>query len=128
MKISIRRNVFETNSSSVHSLTMADQSTMDKWKNKEVIYDRYSRKFIPISKVEEMDEYLKALDMVDGKIDATSWEENLADATINDFEDSYITYQMFIDDNWATEFEKFHQTYKTPAGETIHAFGYYGYN
>ena len=33
MKISVRRSIFETNSSSVHSLIMCTKSDFYKWKN-----------------------------------------------------------------------------------------------
>ena len=44
--ISIRRNVFETNSSSTHSITMCTQSDFDKWKNGELYWNRWGQKFI----------------------------------------------------------------------------------
>lgn len=34
----IRRNTFETNSSSTHSITMCSESDFDKWKNGELYY------------------------------------------------------------------------------------------
>lgn len=37
--IQIRSKVFETNSSSVHSLTVCTQSEMQHWKNGEMVYD-----------------------------------------------------------------------------------------
>lgn len=40
MKRQIRRGVFETNSSSVHSLTMCTSSDYDKWKNGELVWSR----------------------------------------------------------------------------------------
>lgn len=46
MKRQIRRGVFETNSSSVHSLTMCTQSDYEKWKDGEFIYDYLYRKLI----------------------------------------------------------------------------------
>lgn len=46
MKKQIRRGVFETNSSSVHSLTMCMKSDFDKWVDGEVYWDRWSTKFV----------------------------------------------------------------------------------
>ena len=37
MKRQIRKNVFETNSSSTHTLTMCLKSDYDKWENGEVL-------------------------------------------------------------------------------------------
>ena len=36
--IQVRKNVFETNSSSTHSLVMAEKSEFDKWEKGEVLY------------------------------------------------------------------------------------------
>ena len=41
MKEVIRRGLFETNSSSVHSITMCDDDTYTKWKNGELLVDDY---------------------------------------------------------------------------------------
>ena len=38
MKKQVRRNVFETNSSSVHTLVVCKESDYDRWKNGEVLY------------------------------------------------------------------------------------------
>ena len=41
MKRQIRRGVFETNSSSVHSITMCMKSDYDKWVSGELVWDRW---------------------------------------------------------------------------------------
>ena len=46
MKVSVRQGVFETNSSSVHTLTMCSDSEYNKWKNGELLYGKYSEVFI----------------------------------------------------------------------------------
>ena len=46
MKVSVRQGVFETNSSSVHTLTMCSDSGYNKWKNGELLYGKYSEVFI----------------------------------------------------------------------------------
>lgn len=56
MKRQIRRGVFETNSSSVHSLTMCTQSDYDKWENGELIYDYWNDKLIPLDDTENHDD------------------------------------------------------------------------
>lgn len=38
MKKQIRRGVFETNSSSVHSITMCTRSDFDRWKDGELLF------------------------------------------------------------------------------------------
>jgi hypothetical protein len=49
----IRRNVFETNSSSVHSLTMTDSETFKKWKSGQIFYDIDNKKFVKEQKHED---------------------------------------------------------------------------
>ena len=43
--ISVRKNVFETNSSSTHSITMCSENEYDKWKSGELFYKRCYEKF-----------------------------------------------------------------------------------
>lgn len=98
MKIKIRRNVFETNSSSVHSLTFCTDSEFEQWKRGEFVYDYWADKLIPIS---DMDH--------------------------NCDEDRYYAYnQFFNNDN--SYLESFWNDYTTPSGDKVVAFGYYGYN
>ena len=47
---SIRKDVFETNSSSTHSLTLCTQDEYDKWVAGEYVYDRTEEELIPIEK------------------------------------------------------------------------------
>lgn len=42
----IRRNTFETNSSSTHSLTMCDKNTFHDWKEGKIFYDSWDEKFV----------------------------------------------------------------------------------
>lgn len=102
MKIQVRRGVFETNSSSVHSLTLATGSDYDKWVKGELIYDRWNQKLVPITdKIRE------------------EREENE--------EMRYFTSDEF-DDYVYMEYETFEKSMTTPSGEKVVAFGYYGYN
>lgn len=100
MKRQVRRGVFETNSSSVHSLTMCMESDYDKWVAGEFVWSRYGNKLVPIT------DDIKA-----------SMEED---------EREYLTYKQFNDCDYL-EYEIFEQTYKTPNKETVKAFGYYGH-
>ena len=53
MKRQIRRGVFETNSSSVHSITMCMKSDYDRWVNGELYWDRWNRCFVSKKVVEQ---------------------------------------------------------------------------
>ena len=46
--IQIRHGVFETNSSSTHSICIFTQEEYDKWMRCEMIYDQYAEKIVPI--------------------------------------------------------------------------------
>lgn len=97
----IRRNTFETNSSSTHSLTMCTQDEYEKWKNGELVFDRWEDILVePIEKVEQEDDFC---------------------------DKNYFTYEEFFD-YYGCEYETYAEKFKTPNGEEIIAFGYYGYN
>lgn len=150
MKI-IRRNTFETNSSSTHSITMCKESDFDKWKNGELyfcqdngeFYDEEGRTKI----IKEQIIYNKKAKYNNGiytykgisveykDINKLYTEENLSEITEeevqdyleNDF-DYYeipLTYEQWDD---LFEYEKYEDSYTTDNGETIVAFGYYGNN
>lgn len=96
MKRQIRQGVFETNSSSCHSLTMCTQSDYERWKNGELIYDYW-----------------------DGKLIST-------DELDNDYDDDrYYTYDRF-NEYGALYYETFEDAFTTENGDTVVAFGYYG--
>lgn len=56
MKIQVRRGVFETNSSSVHTLCICSADDYDKWKNGKLFYDLYNDTLVVDSdKIQEND-------------------------------------------------------------------------
>lgn len=57
MYYQIRRKLFETNSSSVHSLTLCSESEYDKWTTGEFFYEPYGRGFITLEEVLNSDEF-----------------------------------------------------------------------
>lgn len=101
MKIQIRRGVFETNSSSTHSITMCMKSDYDKWVAGELVLDTYGDQLVPITSEIKSD--------MDSKYSR------------------YLTYDQFNDWDYM-EYETFKTTFKTPNNEEIISFGYYGYN
>ena len=101
MKIQIRRGVFETNSSSVHSLTMCMESDFNKWVAGELVWSRWGDELVPIT-----DEIKKSI------------EED---------EREYLTYEQFNDYDYI-DYETFEDSYTTPNGETVKSFGYYGHD
>ena len=111
--IQVRKNVFETNSSSTHSLVMAVKSDFDKWEKGEVYYcewawsdlkDKFeSGKFYS---VEEVDAYYEA-----------KGEERDTDC--------FVTYEDFCESEYLEVSE---YSYTTPGGETVCAVAKYGYD
>jgi hypothetical protein len=108
MKRQVRFGVWESNSSSTHSLTMVSNEEYEKWKNGEYY-------------------------MCDGHL--VSYEEIVKEyetkkseyETIEDFMDDYSYYNF--NDWWDRKeeyYETFSRTYKTKSGESVVAFGYYG--
>ena len=98
MKRQIRRGVFETNSSSCHSLTMCTHSDYDRWKNGELIYDYWDDKLISIDELDD--------DYEEGR---------------------YYTYDRF-NDYECFDFETYEHDFTTESGDTVVAFGYYGHD
>lgn len=57
MKRTIRRGVFETNSSSVHSMVICNDEEWRKWQLGELVFDYYGDKLIQANEDTEPDDY-----------------------------------------------------------------------
>ena len=118
MKRQIRRGVFETNSSSVHSLTICSKEEYDSWYRGKVLYDKWNQCFVTY---EDALEDLKEDYEDDNTI---NWEdEDQIKELLND--NGIKTMEEFFD---GIDFETFEEEYTTPLGEKIVAFGYFGYD
>jgi hypothetical protein len=81
---------------------MCTESDFNKWKNEELIYDRYEEVLVPYT-----DEIRKAKE--------------------EDDEKEFLTYEEFND--WSyLDYNTFEQSFKTPSGDKVISFGYYGYD
>lgn len=118
MKV-IRRGVFETNSSSTHSITMCSKEDYDKWEQGEMLHNDGGL----VTREEAIEELKKNkwfnknnpnFDFSDGE----AVDEALAN---ND----YRTSKQYWD---SCDLETFEDTYTTKNGEKIVAFGYFGYD
>lgn len=123
MKRQIRCGVFETNSSSVHSLTMCSIEEYEKWENEEVLFWEDENKF---GTREEIIEELKTATWYDGSLryPNVNWED---EDEVNDiFSDEDIkTCEEYFDNAY---YDTYSQTYTTPNNEVIVAFGYFGHD
>lgn len=124
--INIRRGCFETNSSSVHSMTMCMKSEYDEWDNDKLYLNKNahwdsSSEFMT---KEEVIQYLKKSspysysEITGGELDEDEIAEVMRDC-------GFYTSDDFYND---CEMETFYDEFKTPRGETVVAFGYYGYD
>ena len=76
MKRQIRRNVFETNSSSTHSLTMCSEEEFEQWKKGEVLFDEDDETFVKANDLSNKDKEYAAQDYEDNKDEySKDWAE-----------------------------------------------------
>ena len=102
MKIQMRTNVFETNSSSTHSIAICTENDYKAFKKGEKLIERNSLKFY---------------DSVEEGMAKDKWAEK------EDFM-TYLEFEEYISEYY----EEFEEKFTTPNGEKVVAFGYYGYD
>ena len=147
----IRRGIFETNSSSTHSLVICSKKQYEDWGTGKALFIRDDEKFV--EPVEDKTDYRKMY--IDKNIEVsanndgiyilngsvfTSKEEAYNKAVIEDWEltdmkdeDQGYWSERPVDrdeywDNIQSEFETFVEHYTTENGDEVVAFGYYGYS
>ena len=80
MKRQIRRGVFETNSSSTHSLTIVSQEDYDKWKKGEMLIHKWN------------DDLISKEDITEDKLDYyETYDEYWEDSDLETFEQTFTT-------------------------------------
>ena len=132
----IRKNVFETNSSSTHSLTMCTKEEYDNWKNVKLLFDSYYKKFVSSLELTKAD-FEKAENNYESHKQKyqKNWnqltKEEQEEYTIgyikeNKSMDEIVTYPEWLDRN--DYVDKFYKEYTTKNNEKIVAFGAYGYD
>ena len=132
MKKQIRCGVFETNSSSCHSITMCMKSDYDRWEKDELyLYTGLGLGYTNYNKPKENHFYTREEAIAFVKTNRyvckdTDWsDEEVVDEILHNTE--FFDYEYFWD-----ECCKYYETYEeemvTPNGENIVAFGYYGHD
>lgn len=132
----IRKNVFETNSSSTHSLTMCTKEEYDNWKNGKLLFDSYYKKFVPSLELTKVD-FEEAEDNYESN--KQKYQKNWNQLTKEEQEeytleyikknksmDEIVTYPEWLDRN--DYLDAFYKEYTTKNNERIVAFGVYGYD
>jgi len=149
--IKIRQNIFETNSSSTHSLIIAMEEEYNAWEKGDLLFDEENNKFIKsedATEVLEKQRYDYLIDYLEensqriengwiyNNIFYNSLEEMVKVVEVDDselFEWLYDNGDEFsiktFDEYWAVkedEFETYIEKYTTKKGDKIIVFGYYG--
>lgn len=124
----IRRGVFETNSSSTHSITLCAKDDYYKWKSGEVYLNQGSGWCSnSINKDKKFVTKCEAIDILtDSKYPPEKDLNTLGEADLHEFfkENEIYTYENYESDY----LEYFEETHITPNGEEIVAFGQFGYD
>lgn len=113
---SIRIGVFETNSSSTHSLTICSKAEFKAWQSGELVFAEYEEKFYTMAEVLEKEKENLAQSGIDisDYDDIAKWLKDNEYKLNGDYESEYL--------------ESFKQHYTTKSGDEIVAFGVYGYD
>lgn len=136
MKKQIRRNIFESNSSSTHTLTICSEREFNAWKNGEILFDRWSEKFVKSESLTESEKEdakdlyneRKSMFHIDwdnlNEHQKEKWYSKYAKENLIDNENCQ-SYDEYMDD---PDLEVFVETYTTEHSDKIVAFGKFGYN
>lgn len=137
MKRQIRRGVFETNSSSTHSLTMCSEEEFEKWKNGEILFDRWgSEDFVSPKTMTDLQKN-DAKEYYESTRDDFQKEwDNLSETAKESYYTKYAKENGLIDEDAQTyeqymrnnDLETFVTRYTSKSGDKIVAFGEYGYD
>ena len=143
-KVQIRQGVFETNSSSTHSITMVDKSEYDAWVKGEILFNQDTEKFLPVD--EAIEENIKFIKEYNSDCEESAFNQfaelyrttkSISDALAGTeeeltFDEEYLDwYELYVDYNEYADYvcenyETYTESYKTKSGDEIVAFGYYG--
>ena len=134
---SIRRNVFETNSSSTHSLIICSDKMYTDWKDKKVVYDSWHDEFVEAKQLTDLDFHKAEIMYMEEKSDyMKDWKDLDPEMQLdylkeNVMEDNdpyqYITYNDYKDLMNVMQ-ESFERTWKTEHGDIVHVLGYMGHD
>ena len=139
----IRENVFETNSSSMHSCTILTDSEYNDFKNGKIYFDRNIDDFLT---VEGLTEEIK--DCWKNKVDPKAFTVEIVEEVIKSMGNDFICYNdedfdddtkrkvaRFLYENIDTyntfggdDYETYITTRTLPSGEVVHVLCYYRYS
>lgn len=136
MKRQIRRGVYETNSSSTHSLTMCSEEEFEQWKNGELLFDEWgSESFVKANSLSNDDKKYAAQDYENHKDEFSQDWSNLSESAKEKYYTKYAKKNNIVDEDAKTyeewqygNLETFVNRYTSKSGDKIVAFGKYGYD
>lgn len=149
MIFQVRQGVFETNSSSTHTLTICSKDDFDKWKHGEVFWldnDWHkldtNKNFVTPEELKELakkyneeqqeridagDKFAKVLDIdkvLNERPDYDSWRDSYWDTERSSLE-AYTTDDFYEQNDGL---ETYSRSFTSPSGDEMVAFGAFGYN
>jgi len=111
----VRIGIFETNSSSTHSLTIVSKEDFEEFKTGKTFYNKYNDELM------SKEEYEKAVEKI--KTDNPDLDEDELQEYLDD--EGLCNYDEYCNmDNYET----FEQSYTTKSGDEVVAFGYFGHD
>lgn len=126
MKRQVRRGVFETNSSSVHSLTMCSKSEYDEFEKGNMYIERWGSRIY--SKEELIEKFKETRDWRTKELKYSGVDWNNEEEFNRVLEETdFVTGDKY----WgivSEEYETFEKSYTGKNGESVVAFGYYGHD
>lgn len=134
MIFQVRQGVFETNSSSTHTLTICSKDDFDKWKHGEVFWldndwhKLYTNKnFVTPEELKELAE--KYNEEQQERIDAGDKFAKVLDIDkiLNERSslEAYTVYDFYVRNG---DLETYSETFTSPSGDEMVAFGAFGYD
>lgn len=134
MKYSKRTGVFETNSSSVHTLVICTEDDFDDFKNGKKAYT-WKDDLVDAVEIDENEVEKKAEEIYNSVrksfwkdwngLDISDKKDYLKEAREYFNDGDYKTYKEFFD---YSDFETFERHFVSPSGDRMVAFGNYGYD
>ena len=122
-----RYGVFETNSSSTHSITMCMKDDYDKWANGEVYLNEGG--WCSYSKYKDK-QFVTKEEAIDIVVNNTYHHDaDLTTMNNDELEEYFRDNEIYTCDSYGNEYlENFEAEFTTPNGETVVSFGQYGYD
>ena len=129
----IRNGVFETNSSSVHSITMCMKDEYDRWETDNLFLFTGGGYFYPENNRPQKNHfYTKEEAIAFERLSKFAPSENFDwsndEAVMNMLHDNEWYDFDYWDDYYGNNYETFENSFITPSGEKVIAFGYTGYD